>query len=161
MFQAMRRPEEILAYRTLRQILVAKPKELWTAAPGDDVRSALQLMCDKNVGLLVVLDRDALVGVVSERDCLRGAVLANKSLEATKVTDVMVREVVTVPVDQTFADCLRLMHQHSVRHLPVVDGGKVIAVVSIRDLLREAVTHNSKIIAEIELERLTMFTSMA
>ena len=59
------------------------------------------------------------------------------------------------------ADCLRLMHQHAIRHLPVVDGGKVIAVVSIRDLLREAVTHNAKIIAEVELERLTMFTSMA
>jgi CBS domain-containing protein len=161
MSQATRQPEEILAYRTLRHILVAKPKGLWTAAPSDDVHSALQLMCDKNVGLLVVLDRDALVGVVSERDCVRRVVLARKPLETTKVADIMVRKVVTVSVDQTFADCLRLMHQHSVRHLPVVDGGKVIAVVSIRDLLREAVTHNAKVIAKIELERLTMFTSMA
>ena len=61
----------------------------------------------------------------------------------------------------TFADCLRLMHQHGIRHLPVVDSGNVIAVVSIRDLLREAVAHNARIIAELERERLTMFTSMA
>jgi CBS domain-containing protein len=161
MFQAMRRPEEILAYRTLRQILVAKPKALWSVGPGDDVRSALQLMTDRNVGLLVVLDQGALVGVVSERDCVRRAVLANKPLETTKIADIMIREVVTVPVEQTYADCLRLMHQHGIRHLPVTDGDQVIAVVSIRDLLREAVTHNAKIIAEVELERLTMFTSMA
>jgi len=161
MFQAMRRPEEVLAYRTLRQILVAKPKGLWTVARNDSVLTALQLMTDKNVGVLIVLDQDKLVGVVSERDCVRRAVLAGKSLESTKVGDIMVRDVVTVPVEHTFADCLRLMHQHSVRHLPVIDGGRVIAVVSIRDLLREAVTHNAKIIAEVELERLTMFTSMA
>jgi CBS domain-containing protein len=161
MFQAMRRPEEILAYRTLRQVLVAKPKGLWTAAPSDSVLTALQSMTDKNVGLLVVLDQDKLVGVVSERDCVRRAVLAGKSLESTKVSDIMVRDVVTVLVGHTFADCLRLMHQHSVRHLPVIDGSRVVAVVSVRDLLREAVTHNAKIIAEVELERLTMFTSMA
>lgn len=161
MYQAMRRPEEILAYRTLREILVAKPKGLWTAAPDDSVRNALQTMSEKNVGLLVVMDRGALTGVVSERDCIRRAVLAGKSLETTPVGDVMVHEVVTVDVLQTYADCLRLMHQHAIRHLPVVEGGAVIAVVSIRDLLREAVTHNAKIIAQVELERMTMFTSMA
>ena len=72
----------------------------------------------------------------------------------------MTREVVTVDFSHTFGDCLRLMHQHGIRHLPVVDSGTVIAVLSIRDLLREAVAHNAKIIAELELERLSMFTSM-
>jgi CBS domain-containing protein len=161
MYQPVRRPEEILAYRTLRQMLVAKPKGLWTATPNQSVLTALQTMADKNVGLLVVLDQASLVGVVSERDCIRKAVLAKKPLETTPVHDLMIREVVTVDVAHTFADCLRLMHQHAVRHLPVLDGGKVIAVVSIRDLLREAVTHNAKIIAQVELERMTMFTSMA
>jgi CBS domain-containing protein len=161
MFQPTRKPEEILAYRTLRQILVAKPKGLWTSAPADSILTALQLMTEKNVGLLVVLDRGALAGVVSERDCVRRAVLGKKPLETTPIADVMVREVITVDAEQTFADCLRLMHQHAVRHLPVLDGGKVVAVVSIRDLLREAVTHNAKIIAEVELERMSMFTSMA
>ena len=159
MTQALRRPEEILAYRSLRQILVAKPKGLWSAAPGDSILSAMQKMADKNVGVLVVLDGDRLVGIVAERDCIRKAVIVRKSLE-TPVSDIMVREVVTVDLSHTFADCLRLMHQHGIRHLPVVDAGRVIAVVSIRDLLRESVTHNAKIIAELERERLSMFTSM-
>ena len=161
MVQTVRRPEEILAYRSLRQILVSKPKELWTAGPTDSVLTALQTMGDKNVGLIVVLDQRRLVGVISERDCVRRAVLAQKPLETTPVSDIMTRQVVTVDFAHTFADCMRLMHQHGIRHLPVVDGGNVIAVVSVRDLLREAVAHNAKIIAELELERLSIFTSMA
>jgi CBS domain-containing protein len=72
----------------------------------------------------------------------------------------MTQDVVTVDLAQTFADCLRLMHQHGIRHLLVMDGGQVVAVVSIRDLLREAVAHNAKVIAELERERLSIFTSM-
>ena len=73
----------------------------------------------------------------------------------------MIRDVVSVDLTHTFADCLRLMHQHGIRHLPVVDDGKAIAVVSIRDLLSEAVAHHAKVIAELERERLTIFTSTA
>lgn len=160
MVQTIRRPEEILAYRSLAQILISKPKELWTARPTDNVLTALQTMADKNIGLIVILDQGRLVGVLSERDCARRTILAKKPLETTPVSDIMTREVVTVDLTQTFADCLRLMHQHGVRHLPVVDGSKVIAVVSIRDLLREAVAHNAKIIVELERERLNIFTSM-
>jgi CBS domain-containing protein len=101
-----------------------------------------------------------LVGIVSERDCARRAVLAGKPLDTTPVSDIMITDVVTVGLAQTFADCLRLMHQHGIRHLLVMDGGQVVAVVSIRDLLREAVAHNAKVIAELERERLSIFTSM-
>jgi CBS domain-containing protein len=161
MVQTVRRPEEILAYRSLRQILVSKPKALWTAGPADSVMTVLLTMADKKVGLIVVLDQRRLVGVVSERDCARRAILAKKPLETTPVSDIMTREVVTVDFSHTYADCLRLMHQHGIRHLLAVDGGNVVAVVSIRDLLREAVAHNAKIIAELERERLSIFTSMA
>ncbi|HEX3340808.1 MAG TPA: CBS domain-containing protein [Pseudolabrys sp.] len=157
----LRRPEEILAYRTLRRILASKPRTLWTVTPTDNVLTALQIMADKDIGLLVVMDRDTLAGVLSERDCARRVLLAKKSPESTPVADIMVRNVVTIDAGYTFADCLRLMHQHSIRHLPVVDNGKVITVVSIRDLLSEAVTHNAKIIEDLELERLAIFTSMA
>ena len=71
----------------------------------------------------------------------------------------MVRDVVTVDVSYAFADCLRLMHQHRIRHLVVADKGVPVAVVSIRDLLNEAVNHHAKIIAELELQRMMMFTS--
>ena len=157
----IRRPEEILAYRSLRRILASKAKALWTVTPTDNVLTALQMMADKNIGFLVVMERDKLMGVVSERDCARRVVLAKKSPDSTPVSDIMVRNVVTIDIGHTFADCLRLMHQHSIRHLPVIDNGKVVAVVSIRDLLSEAVEHNAKIIEQLERERLTIFTSTA
>jgi signal-transduction protein with cAMP-binding, CBS, and nucleotidyltransferase domain len=157
----IRRPEEILACRSLRQILDTKPRALWSVSPADTVHAALQLMADKNIGFLVVMEGDALFGVISERDCARRVVLARKSPEMTSVGDIMVRNVITVELTHTFADCLRLMHQHSIRHLPVIDKGKVVTVVSIRDLLSEAVAHHAKIIAELERERLTIFTSTA
>ena len=155
----IRRPEEILAYRSLRRILASKPEALWAVAPADSVLTAQQMMADKDIGLVVVMEGSKLAGVLSERDCARRVLLARKPPESTPVADIMVRNVVTIDAEHTFADCLRLMHKHSIRHLPVVDKGKVIAVVSIRDLLSEAVAHNAKIIEKLELERLTIFTS--
>jgi CBS domain-containing protein len=73
----------------------------------------------------------------------------------------MVRNVITVDLAQTFADCLRLMHRHGIRHLPVLEGRSAVAVISIRDLLSEAVAHHAKIIGELERERLQIFTSTA
>jgi CBS domain-containing protein len=128
----IRQPEEILAYRSLRRILASKPKALWAVSPADSVLTALQMMAEHDIGLLVVMEGDKLVGVLSERDCARRVLLAKKSPESTPVADVMVRNVVTIDAEHTFADCLRLMHQHSIRHLPVVEHGQVIAVVSIR-----------------------------
>jgi len=157
----LRRPDEILAYRPLRDILGPKPRLLWSVGPADSAFSALRIMADKNIGFLIVLERDAIVGVLSERDLARRLVLERKSPEATPVSDLMVRKVVTVDPTHTFGDCLRLMHQHGIRHLPVVDLGKPIAVVSIRDLLSEAVAHHAKIIAELERERLESFISTA
>ncbi len=155
----IRPPEEILAYRSLRRVLASKSKALWTVSPTDNVYTALQIMAEKDIGLLVVMERDKLIGVLSERDCARRVLLAKKSPESTLVADIMVRNVVTIDADHTFADCLRLMHQHGIRHLLVVEHGQAIAVVSIRDLLSEAVRHNAKIIEELERERLTIFTS--
>ena len=105
----------------LQQILASKPRDLWTVGPADSALTALQIMADKDIGFLVVLERGAMVGVLSERDCARRVVLGKKVPEATPVADIMVRDVVTVDLQHTFADCLRLMHQHGIRHLPVVD----------------------------------------
>ena len=159
MDRPIRRPEEILAYRSLPRILGAKPATLWSVAPADTVRTALQMMADKDIGLVVVLEQGRLAGVVSERDCARRVLLAGKSADTTAVSEVMVRDVVTVDMSYAFADCLRLMHQHRIRHLVATDKGAPVAVVSIRDLLSESVNHHAKIIAELERERLTMFTS--
>ncbi|KRQ96940.1 hypothetical protein CQ12_12835 [Bradyrhizobium jicamae] len=118
-------------------------------------------MAEKNIGFLVVLENGKIVGVLSERDCIRRVVLARKYPEVTLVMDVMVRDVVTTNLESTFADCLRLMHTHGIRHLPVVDNEKTVGVISVRDLLREAVEHHTKVISELERERMTMLTSTA
>ena len=157
----LRHPGEILAFRPLREILAAKPRPLLSIGPLESALSAVQMMADNDIGFLVVLDRDAIVGVLSERDCARRLVLERKPPETTPVSDLMVREVVSVGPAHTFADCLKLMHQHGIRHLPVIDREKPVAVVSIRDLLGEAVAHHARIIAELERERLESFTSTA
>jgi CBS domain-containing protein len=155
MDKPLRRPEQILAYRSLKQILAAKPKALWTVGPKDSVRS------DKHIGFVVVMDNQTIVGVLSERDCVRRLVLANKSPDTTSVAEIMVRDVVAVDTSSTFAECLKLMHEHGIRHLPVLENGATIGVISVRDLLSEAVTHHAKVIGELERERMTMLTSTA
>jgi len=161
MDQPIRQPEEILAYRSLQSILASKPRALWKISASDTVLKALQLMADKDIGFLPVMQQDRLAGVVSERDCARKVVLAGNSPEAITVGEIMVRDVITADLALTFADCLKLMHRHGIRHLPVIDKGRPVAVISIRDLLSEAVAHHARIIAELERERLTIFTSTA
>ena len=157
----LRRPEEILAYRSIKQILAAKPKSLWTVGPGDYALTAIRLMAEKDISLVLVVEHGRIAGVLSERDCVRRLVLAGKSAEATPVADIMVRDVIKVDLAHTFADCLTLMHTHRIRHLPVVENDTAIDVVSIRYLLGEAVTHHAKIISELERERMMMLTSTA
>jgi predicted transcriptional regulator len=157
----LRRPEEILAYRSLKEILAAKPRFLWTVGSKDNALAAIRLMAEKNIGLVLIVDHGAIVGILSERDCLRRLVLTGNSPELTPVADIMVRDVVTIHVAKTFADCLKLMHMHGIRHLPVIENNVPITVISIRDLLAEAVAHHAKIISELERERMTMLTSTA
>jgi len=157
----LRRPEEILAHRSLKQILAAKPRSLWTLGPKDNALTAMRLMAEKNIGLVVVTEHGAIAGILSERDCVRRLVLAGKSPELTAVADIMVRDVVKIELGKTFADCLKLMHVHGIRHLPVVVNGTPITVISIRDLLAEAIQHHAMVIGELERERMTMFTSTA
>jgi CBS domain-containing protein len=155
----IRRPDQILAYRSLQQVLGGKPRNLWSVSPSDSSMKALQIMADKKTAFLVVLDQGKMVGVVSERDFVGRVILAKKSPETTPVSDIMVRKVISVDVSGTFRDCMKLMQQHNIRYLPVMDGGKPVTVISIRDLLNEAVVHQDKLVAEYERERLPIFIS--
>src|SRR6186997_1834829 len=98
----IRRPEEILAHRSLSQILGSTLKPLWTIGPADNALAALQLMADKDIGLLVVLDHETMVGVLSERDCARRLVLAGKTPQTTPVAELMQRDVVSADTTHTF-----------------------------------------------------------
>lgn len=157
----LRTPEEILAYRPLKQMLAGKPGALWSVSPKDSALSAMRLMADKHIGFVVVMDAKAITGVLSERDCVRRLVLAGKPADTTPVSEIMTRDVVKADIGRTFAECLKLMHDHNIRHLPITENGAAIGVISIRDLLSEAVAHHAKIIGELERERMTMFTSTA
>jgi signal-transduction protein with cAMP-binding, CBS, and nucleotidyltransferase domain len=157
----LRRPEEILAYRSLKELLADKQMSLWTVGPKDSALTAMRLMAEKNIGFLVVMESGAIVGVLSERDCVRRLAVAGKSPEVTPVADVMTRDVIKADLSHKFVDCLRLMDTHGIRHLPLVENGAAIGVISVRDLLREAVAHHEKVIDELERERMTMFTSTA
>jgi CBS domain-containing protein len=155
----LRRPEEILAYRKLKEIL--KSPTVWAVGPKDSVLAAVRVMDERNIGFLVVLENGAIAGVLSERDCVRRVMLAGRSPGLVPVADIMVRNVVKASPTDTFVDCLKQMHKHGVRHLPVVEKDSVVGVISIRDLLREAVEHHARIIGELERERMTMLTSTA
>jgi CBS domain-containing protein len=130
-------------------------------SPADHALSAMRLMAEKDIGLVVVMERGTIVGVLSERDCVRKLELVGKSPAATTVVDIMVRDVIKADIASTFAECLKLMHEHRIRHLPVVENGAPVGVISVRDLLSETVAHHIKVIGELERERMMMTTSTA
>ena len=156
---SLRRPEEILAYRPVQKILQGKPAVVWSGSPTDSIFTAVTLMNQRNIGFLVVLEGGELRGVLSERDCARRVTLSERSPHEVQVSEIMSVNVASAKPTDTFADCLRIMHDRRVRHLPVLEEHKVVGVISIRDMLAEAVAHHARIITELELERLTMLTS--
>lgn len=143
-----------ITFRTLTQLLAAKPAGALSIAPNASVYSALQLMADKKVGLLVVLDGEKLIGVISERDYARKVELRGKTAKDTTVRDIMTEKIVSVTPDNTVPECMALMNKHRIRHLPVVVGSKVIGVLSNRNLLEEVVAEEERLIKNLEQQRI-------
>ena len=158
---SLKSPEDIVPFRTLAQILAAKPGGVHSVRPTDTAHAALVAMSEKRIGFLVVLEGEKLVGVLSERDYTRKLIPSGRSAQDARVSDLMTREVVTVTLAHHVRECVSLMDRHGIRHLPVVDGGRVVGVISVRDLLREAVVHHDKVVREMERERMTIFNSAA
>ena len=124
---------------TLRQLLGSKTPEVFAVAPGDSVMDAIRLMAEKGVGAVLVMDGARLAGIVSERDYARKVVLHGKSSSDTSVRDIMTADVVTVSPHQTVAQCMQIVTDHRIRHLPVVEEGDVIGVISIGDLVKAVI----------------------
>jgi CBS domain-containing protein len=143
---------------TAALVLARKDSGVIAVSPGDTVRTALELMAARNVGALVVLDDTRLVGIVSERDYARKVELAGRTAAETKVAEIMTEEVVLVTPDTPIGTCNALMHEHRVRHLPVMENGRVAGVLSSRDVLEEVVAEEAKQIQELETERLMIDT---
>ncbi len=121
---------------TVRELLATQPDEIWFVQPDTTVREALGMMADRDVGALLVVEHDKLVGVFSERDCARKVVLAGKSSEATPVGEVMSSRVMYVTPDETAQDCLSLMTDRHIRHLPVLENDRLVGIVTLGDLAR-------------------------
>jgi CBS domain-containing protein len=121
---------------TLGIILARKGSAVWSISPDATVFEAIQLMDDKNVGALPVVDNSRLIGIISERDYTRKVILKGLSSKDTPVRDIMTREVLTASPSDSTADCIRVMTEKRVRHLPVLEGTKMIGIVSIRDVMK-------------------------
>jgi CBS domain-containing protein len=152
----LKTPEQLLAFKPLKRVLAGKPTGAHAVTPNTSILAALRLMADKEIGFLVVLDGTKLVGVVSERDYARKVILQGKASSDTPVQDIMSRDVVSVGLAHTIPECMAVMNQHGIRHLPVLDGATVIGVLSVRDLLKEIVEHHERVIRNLELEKSTL-----
>ena len=124
---------------TLRQLLDKKGHEVWSVHPDDSVFDAIKKMADKNIGSLVVLVDDQIVGIITERHYARHVILEGKSSPETPVRDIMTTPVVCTQTDQTIPECMAVMSEKRIRHLPVVDQKLLIGLVSIGDLVKSTI----------------------
>ena len=135
---------------TVRQFIEHTKRPTWTLSSNNTVRQALQLMADKNIGAIVIKDQDKLIGIFSERDYARKVVLKGKNSTDTKLAEVMSKEVITISSDMQIDACMQLMTDKRVRHLPVVDNGKSIGIISIGDVVRLMIDEQKYLIDELK-----------
>jgi predicted transcriptional regulator len=144
-------PQETTVIRMERvhSILAKKGGAAWALSPDDTVFDAIAMMNDRGVGALLVMAAGALVGVISERDYARKVFLQGRSSKETAVREIMSSPVITVSPDHRVDDCLRIMTEHHIRHLPVLDGGKLAGVVSIGDLVSSIIASQAETIEHL------------
>jgi CBS domain-containing protein len=135
---------------TVRDILDRKGRQVFSAHPDDSVYRALEIMSDHHIGALMVIDNDQLVGVVSERDYARKIALRGRASRETRVSDIMTKSVYCIRPGARIEDCMALMTEKSVRHLPVMDDDRLDGVISIGDVVKATITHQEFIIEQLE-----------
>ena len=131
-------------------LLTHKGGQVWSVSPETIVFDAIQMMADKNVGALLVTDKGKLIGIISERDYTRKVALKGKSSKQTLVREILSNQLVHVSPSHTIEECMRLMTDHRVRHLPVLEADKIVGVVSIGDLVNWIITAQSSTIHQLE-----------
>ena len=136
--------------KSVAQVLKLKPARLISIGPDVPVLDALKLLAQEDIGAVLVMDGPRLVGIVSERDYARKVALKGKSAVDTPVSEIMTREVVFVTPALTNEECMALMTQKHARHLPVMDNGRVVGVLSIGDLVKDAISEQKYIIEQLE-----------
>lgn len=135
---------------TVRDILRSKGNVVWTIAPGATVFDALVVMADKNVGAIVVVTNDSVVGILSERDYARKVALEGKSSRELSVKEIMTSNPLTVNLDQTIEECMEIMTNHHIRHLPVLEENKLVGMITIRDAINVVISEKEHTITQLE-----------
>ena len=135
---------------SVRQLLDGKGRAIFSIGPEDPVLEAIRLMADRHVGALLVMKGEELVGIVSERDYARKVILMGRSSSDTPVWEIMTAPVISVSSTQSLDDCMRIVTDRRIRHLPVVDAGKVIGMISIGDLVKAVIEDQQHTIEQLE-----------
>jgi len=136
---------------TLQQILKQKENDdIWSVPPTNTVFEAIQVMADKRAGALLVMDGTKLEGVISERDYAREVIIKGRSSKKTLVSEIMSSNVITVAPTDSVQNALKVMTEHHIRHLPIVDNTTVVGVVSIGDLVKDVIFMQQSTIEQLE-----------
>ena len=135
--------------KPIQELLKGRKPTVFQVSPSVTVFEALRLLADYEVGAMVVMDKGKLVGVVSERDYTRKVALQGKNSKETTVAEIMTRDVVTVSPRTGTRACMALMSQKKIRHLPVVDGGQVLGMISIRDIMDDIIADHEQTISQL------------
>jgi CBS domain-containing protein len=136
--------------KPVSELLKKREGTLWHVRPDDSVFTSLQLLAQHEVGALVVMDGGRLVGIVSERDYTRKVALQGRSSKDTRVAEIMTAQVLTVGPSTGTRACMALMSEKKIRHLPVVDQGTVLGMISIRDIMDDIIADHERTIAQLE-----------
>lgn len=136
--------------KIVRDILQVKGSQVWSIPPDRSVFDALTLMAEKNVGALVVLDGDRVVGIISERDYARKVILKGKSSKEIPVREIMTPHVVCIRPEQSMEECMALMTDKHVRHLPVAEKNRLVGIISIGDAVKAIIEEKEFIIGQLE-----------
>lgn len=136
---------------TAADILKSKPNPaVYSIEPAASVYDALQLMSDKSIGALLVMEGGQVTGIVTERDYARKIALMSRASKETRVSEIMTSQVMYVPPDQSSEECMALMTENRIRHLPVMDEGKLLGLISIGDLVKDIISEQKFIILQLE-----------
>lgn len=136
---------------TVRRLLESRPPMIWSTTPESSVTEALRQMADRDVGALLVKDtNDRLAGIVTERDVARKLILQGRSCDTTQVREIMTERVLFVGLDQTIEECMALMTERRLRHLPVIEGDRLLGMISIRDVIAELIAEKAFLIEQLE-----------
>lgn len=136
--------------KSVKQLLDTKGHDVWSVAPDTPVYEALELMAERNCGAVLVLAGDKLRGIMSERDYARKVILKGKASKDTPVKEIMSTDVVYVRPDQTIEECMALMTDKRIRHLPVMEDQKLVGLISIGDVVKAVISEQEFIIHQLE-----------